>query len=87
VKSEGDFERIKQLVETFGTRVDADLHEQVLARVAKLDKAPYSGFVNPVLEPVMDGDKIIDVNVVMQDDFVRQMLYYADNYSFLPDDN
>ena len=74
-------------METYGTQVDADLHNEVLERVAKLDKAPYSGFVNPVLEPVMENGEIVDVTVVMQDDFVKQMLYYADNYSFLPNDN
>ncbi len=87
VKSEGDFDRIQFLVETYGTQVDPELHAEVLERVAKLDKAPYSGFINPVLEPVMENGEIVDVRIMQHDSFDEQMLYYAKHYSFLPDEN
>jgi dipeptidyl-peptidase-3 len=87
VKSEGDFDAIQHLVESYGTQVDAELHAEVLARYAPLDVAPYMGFVNPLLEPVMDGEKIVDVKIRHPRSFVEQMLYYADHYSFLPNEN
>ena len=84
IKSEGDYAAAQALVETYGVKVDPDLHAEVLRRFEKLNIAPYSGFINPVLEPVMEGDAIIDVKVVYPDDFTAQMLYYAETYSFLP---
>ena len=63
VKSEGDFETIQSLVENYGTQVDAELHAEVLERYAALDEAAYKGFVNPVLTPVMQDGKIVDVTV------------------------
>ena len=60
VKSEGDFEN---LVENYGTQVDAKLHAEVLERYAALDEAAYNGFVNPVLTPVMQDGKIADITV------------------------
>ena len=83
VKSEGDFETIQSLVENYGTQVDAE----VLERYAALDEAAYNGFVNPVLTPVMQDGKIADITVDPPESFVEQMLYYADNYSFLPTEN
>lgn len=82
VKSEGDFEAGKNLVETYGVVVDAAIHEEVLARAEKLHIAPYSGFIQPELVPVMEGDKIIDVKVVYPNDFLAQMLKYGKEYSF-----
>ena len=87
VKSEGDFETIQSLVENYGTQVDAELHAEVLERYAALDEAAYKGFVNPVLTPDMQDGKIVDVTVAPPESFVEQMLYYADNYSFLPTEN
>ena len=84
IKSEGDYEAGKALVETYGVQVDATLHEEVLERSAKLNIAPYSGFINPVLVPVEENGEIIDVVVKYPDDFTEQMLYYAKNYAFLP---
>lgn len=84
ISSEGDFNAAKNIVETYGVLVDKELHKEVLERYAKLDLAPYSGFINPVLTPVMDGDKITDVKIEYPVDFTKQMLYYAKNYSFLP---
>ncbi len=83
IKSEGDFEAGQLLVETYGVKVDYALHKEVLERYAKLNLAPYSGFIQPKLVPVMDGDKIIDVKLEYPDDFVKQMLDYGRNYSFL----
>lgn len=84
VKSEGDYQRIEYLVETYGTKVDADLHKEVLARYKRLNVAPYKGFANPVLVPVEKAGKIIDVKVRYPESFVQQMMYYAKHYSFLP---
>jgi dipeptidyl-peptidase-3 len=87
IKSEGDFEAGKELVETYGVKVDQDLHREVLERYSKLNIAPYSGFINPKLIPVLEGEKIVDVRVEYPDDFTEQMMYYAEKYSFLPEYN
>jgi dipeptidyl-peptidase-3 len=87
IKSEGDFEAGKDLVERYGVKVDQDLHREVLERYSKLNIAPYGGFINPRLVPEMDGEKIVDVKVEYPSDFTEQMLYYAEHYSFLPEYN
>jgi len=87
VTSEGDFAAAKNLVETYGVKVDQQLHKEVLERYSKLNIAPYKGFINPVLRPVLDGEKIIDILLEYPDDFMQQMLCYARNYSFLPNKN
>lgn len=84
IKSEGDFAAAQFLIETYGTQVDPELHAEVLARFEPLNVAPYSGFINPKLVPVMAGDEIIDVRVEYPDDFVAQMLEYGEEYAFLP---
>ena len=85
IKSQGDYEAAKNLVETYGVKVDKELHAEVLERNARLDRAPYAGFINPVLKPVKDAEgKITDVVVEYPDDFTQQMLYYGEKYSFLP---
>ncbi|MGK9369394.1 dipeptidyl-peptidase 3 family protein [Melioribacter sp. Ez-97] len=84
IKSEGDYEAGKNLVENYGVKVDRELHAEVLERYKKLNIAPYAGFINPVLVPVMNGDEIIDVKIEYPEDFTEQMLYYAKEYSFLP---
>jgi len=84
IKSEGDYEAAKNLVETYGVKVDQDLHQEVLERFEKLNAAPYTGFICPVLKPVEKDGEIIDVIVEYPMDFTQQMLYYGDNYSFLP---
>lgn len=84
IKSEGDFEAGKNFIESFGVKVDPDLHAGVLERYKELNLAPYTGFINPVLIPVFDGDgEISDVNVEYVDDYLGQMLYYGEKYSFL----
>ncbi len=84
IKSEGDYEAGKALVEKYGVKVDPELHREVLDRYASLDLAPYGGFINPMLEAEMDGDSLIGVNITYPKDFKEQMLYYGENYSFLP---
>lgn len=84
IKSEGDYEAARNLVETYGVKVDQDLLREVLERYSRLNIAPYSGFINPRLVPVMAGDKITDVKVEYPTDFSEQMLEYAQKYSFLP---
>ena len=85
IKSEGDFSAGKSMIETYGVRIDQALHGEILARYAKLNLAPYSGFVNPVMTPVTDRDgKITDVKIEYCSDYLGQMMEYGKNYSFLP---
>lgn len=84
IKSEGDFEAGKQMIESYGIKIDTVLHNELLERYAKLDLAPYSGYMNPELIPVMDDDgNITDVKVRYIDDFVGQMMKYGKEYSYL----
>ncbi len=84
ITSEGDFNAAQNLVETYGVKVDPELHKEVKERFARLDVAPYRGFINPILKPVYDGEKLVDVKIEYPEDFTEQMLYYEKNYSFLP---
>lgn len=84
IKSEGDYNAGKNLVENYGVKVDPAIHKEVLERYKKLNIAPYAGFINPKLVPVMDGDNIIDVKIEYPEDFTKQMLEYAKDYSLLP---
>lgn len=84
ITSEGDYKAGKNLVETYGVKVDQDLHKQVLERSEALNIPPYNGFVNPILTPVMDKEgNITDVKVSQPASFEAQMLYYSDRYGFL----
>jgi len=87
IKSEGDYEAGKNLVENYGVKVDAELHNEVLERYQKLNIAPYAGFINPKLIPIKKGDEIIDVKIEYPEDFTEQMLYYAKEYSVLQVNN
>ena len=84
IKSEGDFEAARQLVEQYAVKVDADLHEEVLARYRKLNLAPYKGFINPVMQPVLDdqGD-ICDIQLNYSESSAHQMLRYSSEYATL----
>jgi len=82
IKSEGDFEAGRNLVETYGVKVDQELHAEVLRRSEPLNLAPYSGFVNPEMVPVFEGDSIVDIAVEYPLDFLGQMLRYGTTYSF-----
>jgi dipeptidyl-peptidase-3 len=85
VKSEGDFDGGKKIVEENGVKVDASLHTELLDRYSKLKLAPYTGFVNPMLIPVYDiNGEITEIKVEYIDDYLSQMMYYGKNYSFLP---
>ena len=84
IKSEGDFAAGKALVEKYGVKVDQALHQEVLRRVEPFGLAPYSGFVNPVLEPVTDDKgEITDIRVTYPKDFIDQMLDYGKRFGFL----
>jgi dipeptidyl-peptidase-3 len=84
IKSEGDFDAGKKLIEDYGVKVDQELHSEILERYTKLNLAPYTGFVNPYLFPVYDASGVIsDIVVEYTDDYIGQMMYYGKNYSFL----
>jgi dipeptidyl-peptidase-3 len=85
IKSEGDFEAARQLVETYAVKVDPALHEEVLARYQALHLAPYKGFVNPVYTPVRDAQhRINDVKISYTEGYAEQMLRYSRHYNRLP---
>jgi dipeptidyl-peptidase-3 len=84
IKSEGDYESGKRIIENWGVKIDQNLHAEILARYEKLNLAPYTGFVNPRLIPVFSGEgEITDVKVGYETDYLGQMLYYGKEYSFL----
>jgi dipeptidyl-peptidase-3 len=88
IKSEGDYNAGKALVENYGVKVDQKLHAEVLERNKQFPSAPYSGFVNPVLEPKLDAKgKIISIEVKQPKTFAEQMLNYSKNFGFLPLEN
>ncbi|MBS1777103.1 MAG: dihydrofolate reductase [Bacteroidetes bacterium] len=84
IKSEGDYKAGRDLVETYGVKVDPVLHKEILARYAKLGIKPYRGFIQPKLIPVLKDGKITDVKVEYPTSFFQQMMEYAKGYSFLP---
>ena len=82
IKSEGDYEAGRDLVETYGVKVDPKLHQQVLDRYSHLNIAPYKGFVNPVYTPVADADgNIVDIIVSYDEEYIPQHLRYSRDYS------
>ena len=81
IKSTGDFEAGKALVENYGVQIDNILHAEVLNRYAKLNLAPYSGFVNPRYIPTFDGENIVSVDIEYCNNYSEQMFYYSANYS------
>ena len=85
IKSEGDFEAARQLVENYAVKVDPELHQEVLTRYAKLNLAPYKGFVNPVYTADTDAaGNIVDVKVSYNEGYAEQMLRYSKDYANLP---
>lgn len=85
IKSEGDFEAGRELIEEYGIKVDPVLHAGILERYARLNLAPYSGFVNPIMTPVIDSKgNITDVILTYVEDYMGQMIFYGRNYSYLP---
>ena len=88
IKSEGDFEAARQMVETYAVKVDPELHKEVLARYEKLNLAPYKGFVNPVYTAETDAEgNITDVKISYEEGYAEQMLRYSKDYATLPSRN
>ena len=87
IKSEGDYEAGKALVEQYAVKVDPKLHREVLDRYEALHIEPYGGFVNPEYELVERDGRIVDVKIAYPANYVEQMLGYSRDYSFLPDRN
>lgn len=87
IKSEGDYEAGKNLVENYAVKIDAKLHKELRERYYALNIEPYGGFVNPQYELVKEGDKIVDVEVSYPNNYAGQMLEYSNNYSTLPNIN
>lgn len=84
IKSEGDYAAGRDLVEKYAVKFDPELHKEVLERYAKLNIAPYKGFVNPVYTPVVDENgNITDVKIDYTEDYIDQMLRYSRDYSSL----
>ncbi len=82
IKSEGDYEAGRLLVETYGVKVDPAIHKEVLSRYEGLNIAPYKGFVNPIYTPVYDKNgKLIDVKISYTENYIDQMLRYGQDYS------
>ena len=85
IKSEGDFEAARNMVETYAVKVDPELHKEILSRYEKLNLAPYKGFVNPVYTPEFDKEgNIIDVKISYTEGYAEQMLRYSKDYATLP---
>ncbi len=88
IKSEGDYAAGKALVEDYGVKVDPTLHKEILERYAKLNLAPYKGFVNPRMEEVKNAKgEVTDIVLDYSEGYAEQMLRYSRDYSFLPTDN
>jgi dipeptidyl-peptidase-3 len=83
ITSEGDYEAARDLVEDYGVKVDQTVHAEVLERNSQFKSAPYSGFVNPEIVPVMEGDAITGFKVQQPETFEGQMLDYAKRYGVL----
>ena len=84
IKSEGDFDAARELVESYGVAIDAKLHEEVLSRYKKLNLAPYKGFINPRFSLVKDErGEVVDVAVSYDESYTEQMLRYSKEYSTL----
>ncbi len=85
IKSTGDFDAARSLVETYAVKVDPVLHAEVLARYKELNLSPYKGFVNPVYTLVKDSKgKLVDIAVDYSEGYAEQMLRYSKDYSTLP---
>ena len=84
IRSEGDYSAAKSIVETYGVKVDANLHSEILARYKKLNIAPYKGFVNPVYDVTTNSaGEITDIKVTYSEGYAEQMLRYAKEHSWV----
>ncbi len=84
IKSQGDYKAGHDLIENYGVKIDPALHKEVLERYAKLNIAPYAGFIQPQLIPVMENGKVTDVKIKYPESFTEQMLDYGKKYGLLP---
>lgn len=88
IKSEGDYEAARRLVEDYGVKIDPELHREVRERYASLHIAPYKGFINPVYKAVLNAEgEITEVTLDYTESYDDQMLRYSRDYSFLPNVN
>ena len=84
IKSEGDYEAARQLVERYAVKIDAELHAEVLERYQRLNQAPYKGFINPRMLPVVGADgEIADIYLDYSETYAHQMLRYSTEYATL----
>ena len=85
IKSEGDYEAAREMVEKYAVQVDQELHREILDRYASLNLAPYKGFINPVYTAVTDAEgNITDVTISYSEGYAEQMLRYSSEYAVLP---
>lgn len=82
IKSEGDYQAGKKLIETYAVDIDPELHKEVLERYEALNLKPYKGFINPDIVPIKEEGKIVDFKIHYNDDFLKQQLEYGKKYSF-----
>ncbi len=83
IKSEGDYQAGKKLIETYAVNIDPELHKEVKIRYNALNLKPYGGFINPEIVPVYKGKKIVDYEIVYKDNYLEQMLEYGRKYATL----
>ena len=83
IKSEGDYDKARELVEKYAVKINRDLHEEIIARYKKLNIAPYKGFINPWLKPVIKNDEIVDIEIDYTEPYSHQMLRYSSDFGFL----
>ena len=83
IKSEGDYEAGRRLVETYAVNIDPQLHKEVRTRYDALGLKPYGGFMNPEIVPVVKDGKVVDYRVEYPDDYLAQMLEYGRKYATL----
>jgi dipeptidyl-peptidase-3 len=88
IKSTGDFNAAREMVETYAVNVDAELHKEILERYVTLNLAPYKGFINPVYNVTTDkAGNITKITLDYTEKYDEQMLRYSRDYNFLPDVN
>ena len=83
IKSEGDYEAGKYLIETYAVNIDPELHKEILERYEALNLKPYAGFINPDIVPVQKNGTIVDYQIIYNDDFLKQQLEYGRKYGVL----
>src|SRR5690554_1284936 len=84
IKSEGDYEAGKNLIETYAVKVNQELHQEIKDRFDALNVKAYKGFIQAKLVPEMKDGKVVDVHIEYPESFFDQMMEYGKNYGFLP---